>query len=70
MAEAFRSPAANNGVYGLRPNTFRIPKQGIMGIQPERESILGVISPLARAREDINLFMKTILELFVKLSNI
>jgi Asp-tRNA(Asn)/Glu-tRNA(Gln) amidotransferase A subunit family amidase len=67
---SIRSPAANNGVYGLRPTTFRIPKQGILGIQPGRESILGVIGPLARAREDINLFMKTILELFVKLSNI
>ncbi|CAF1089522.1 unnamed protein product [Adineta steineri] len=57
-----RSPAANNGIYGLRPTTFRIPKQGIMGIQSGRESILGVVGPLARGREDINLFMKTILD--------
>ena len=57
-----RSPAANNGVYGLRPTTFRIPKQGIMGIQSGRESIIAVIGPLARGREDINLFMKTILD--------
>ncbi|CAF4281828.1 unnamed protein product, partial [Adineta steineri] len=35
---------------------------GIMGIQSGRESILGVVGPLARGREDINLFMKTILD--------
>jgi Asp-tRNA(Asn)/Glu-tRNA(Gln) amidotransferase A subunit family amidase len=57
-----RSPAANNGIYGLKPTSFRIPKQGIMGVQIGRESIIGVIGPLTRAREDINLFMKIILD--------
>jgi amidase len=57
-----RSPAANNGVYGLKPTTFRIPKQGVMGVQTGRESIIGVIGPLARGREDINLFMKVVLD--------
>ena len=57
-----RSPAANNGVYGLRPSAFRIPKLGLMGVQMGRESILGVIGPLARAREDIDLFMKTVID--------
>jgi Asp-tRNA(Asn)/Glu-tRNA(Gln) amidotransferase A subunit family amidase len=59
---SIRSPAANNGVYGLKPTSFRIPKQGLMGIQIGRESIIGVIGPLTRAREDIHLFMKTILD--------
>lgn len=57
-----RSPAANNGVYGLRPTAFRIPKQGLMGVQAGRESIIGVIGPLAQAREDIDLFMKVVLD--------
>ena len=57
-----RSPAANNGVYGLRPTAFRIPKLGLLGVQLGRESIIGVIGPLARAREDINLFMKVVLD--------
>ena len=56
-----RSPAANNGVYGLRPTTYRIPKLGLMGVQVGRESITGVIGPLARAREDLDLFMRTVL---------
>lgn len=57
-----RSPAANNGVYGLRPTSFRIPKQGILGVQSGRESIIGVVGPLAQSREDMNLFMKVILD--------
>lgn len=59
---SIRSPAANNGVYGLRPTSFRISKQGVMGIQMGRESIIGVLGPLARSREDLNLFMKIILD--------
>lgn len=57
-----RSPAANNGLYALRPTTFRVPKQGLKGLQMGRESIISVTGPLTRAREDINLFMKTILD--------
>ena len=59
---SIRSPAANNGIYGLRPTSFRIPKQGLIGVQIGRESIISVIGPLTRSREDINLFMKTILD--------
>ena len=59
---SIRSPAANNAMYGLRPTTLRITKQGIMGIQSGRESILGVVGPLARHRDDIHLFMKIILD--------
>ncbi|CAF3391518.1 unnamed protein product [Rotaria sp. Silwood2] len=59
---SIRSPAANNGVYGLRPTTFRIPLQGLMLAQIGRESIIAVLGPLARKREDINLFMKTVLD--------
>ncbi|CAF1329058.1 unnamed protein product, partial [Rotaria sordida] len=59
---SIRSPAANNGVYGLRPTAFRIPVAGVMVAQMGRESIIGVLGPLARKREDINLFMKTVLD--------
>ena len=48
--------------YGLRPTSFRIPKQGSKGVQIGRESIISVNGPLTRSREDINLFMKTILD--------
>lgn len=59
---SIRSPAANNGVYGLRPTTFRIPKSGLMGVQIGRESIVSVIGPLARTREDLELFMKVVID--------
>lgn len=55
-----RSPAANNGLYALRPTTFRVPKLGLVGVQAAREGILGVIGPMSRGREDLSLFMKTV----------
>ncbi|CAF2100723.1 unnamed protein product [Rotaria magnacalcarata] len=59
---SIRSPAANNGLYGLKPTTFRLPRGGSKATQAGRESIIGVLGPLVRAREDIHLFMKTILD--------
>ncbi|UJR17425.1 hypothetical protein I4U23_004320 [Adineta vaga] len=59
---SIRAPAANNGVYGLKPTTFRIPLQGFKVAQLGRESIIAVTGPLARSREDLDLFMKTILD--------
>ena len=59
---SIRSPAANNGIYGLRPTTFRISRQGLMGAQAGKESIVSTLGPIARAREDINLFMKTVID--------
>ncbi|CAF4719151.1 unnamed protein product, partial [Rotaria sp. Silwood2] len=59
---SIRFPAATNGVYGLKPTTFRLPLRGMMVTQARSQSILGTIGPLARAREDINLFMKIILD--------
>ncbi|CAF3762672.1 unnamed protein product, partial [Rotaria magnacalcarata] len=59
---SIRSPAANNGLYGLKPTTFRLPREGLKVTQAGREGIIGVLGPLVRAREDIHLFMKTILD--------
>jgi amidase len=59
---SIRSPANNNGVYGLKPTTYRISLQGFMVAQVGRESIIAVAGPLTRGREDIHLFMKTILD--------
>jgi amidase len=59
---SIRAPAANNGVYGLKPTSFRLPLQGLIVNQLGRESIIAVIGPLARSREDLHLFVKTILD--------
>ena len=58
---SIRSPAANNGVYGLRPTSHRLPVLGatvpiIGGI-----NIAATFGPLSTSLEGINLFMKTIL---------
>ncbi|CAF1087212.1 unnamed protein product [Adineta steineri] len=59
---SIRGPANNNGIYGFKPTSFRLPLQGIIAEQAGRESIIAAIGPLARAREDIILFVKTILD--------
>ncbi len=59
---SIRAPAANNGVYGLKPTTFRIPLQSLVVPPLARESIIAVAGPLTRSEEDIHLFMKTILD--------
>lgn len=58
---SIRSPAANNGLYGLRPTTHRVPKQG--GAAPQLGSgyIDGTVGPLSTSLEGINLFMRTVL---------
>ncbi|EXJ93382.1 hypothetical protein A1O1_01774 [Capronia coronata CBS 617.96] len=57
-----RAPASNNGVYGFKPTTKRIPGKGMKHVAAGKESIHGTIGPLAQSRETINLFMKTILD--------
>lgn len=59
---SIRAPAANNGIYGLKPTTNRIPLQGVVACQMGKESIIAVAGPLARSREDLHLFMKTIID--------
>ncbi|CAF0935664.1 unnamed protein product [Adineta ricciae] len=59
---SIRSPANSNGIYGFKPTTYRLPLRGVIAEQAGRESIMATIGPLARAREDIILFVKTILD--------
>ncbi|KAI5480991.1 hypothetical protein MNV49_006177 [Pseudohyphozyma bogoriensis] len=58
---SIRSPAANNGLYGLRPTAQRIPNTGSKSFSAGRDSILGVVGPLAHTLRDIDLFMNTVL---------
>ncbi|KAM0751544.1 amidase [Meredithblackwellia eburnea MCA 4105] len=56
-----RSPAANCGLYGLRPTAQRIPNAGSKTYVPGRDSILGVIGPLTHSLRDVELFMDVVL---------
>lgn len=59
---SIRSPAANNGLFGLRPTSFRLPCVGWMATMMGEEQIIPVIGPMSRSLEGIKLFMKTLLD--------
>ncbi|KAL4869235.1 hypothetical protein BDV12DRAFT_168140 [Aspergillus spectabilis] len=62
MGGSIRMPAAFNGVYGFKPTAHRLPLAGLRGAGPGQESLAGVVGPLAHSIDDIELFMKSILE--------
>ncbi|CAK9442329.1 uncharacterized protein LODBEIA_P60720 [Lodderomyces beijingensis] len=55
---SIRSPAAFSGCHGLRPTSRRISGRGVVGGESGQESVVGVLGPLARTIDDIDLFMK------------
>ena len=59
---SFRSPAANNGLYGFRPTTYRLPTAGLISSSRGREQIIGVIGPLSTSLEGVKLFMKSLID--------
>ena len=58
---SIRVPAANCGLYGLRPTTFRIPKSGVLSPHLGSGYISAVVGPLSNSLEGVKLFMRTVL---------
>ena len=58
---SIRVPAANNGLYGLRPTTRRIPLLGVVAPQVGSGYVEPVIGPLSTSLDGIKLFMRTVL---------
>lgn len=58
---SIRSPAANNGLYGLRPTSYRIPSLGNADADIGSGCIKGTLGPLSTSLEGIKTFMKTVL---------
>ena len=58
---SIRSPAANNGLYGFRPTTRRIPRGGSAAPQIGSGYIEGVVGPLSTSLDGIKMFMNTVL---------
>lgn len=58
---SIRAPAANNGVFGLRPTSFRLPAEGITAMMGQ-EHVIGVLRPLSTSLEGVKLFMKTLID--------
>ncbi|KAL1613130.1 hypothetical protein SLS60_001362 [Paraconiothyrium brasiliense] len=59
---SIRSPAANNGVWGLRPTSNRLPMQGMTATMLSAEHILAVIGPLSTSLAGVKVFMKTLID--------
>ena len=58
---SIRSPAANNGLYGFKPTSFRVPTDGWSSTRPGADAIATVIGPLSTSLTGLKLFMQTIL---------
>jgi hypothetical protein len=61
-SSGIRSPAANNGVFGLRPTAYRLPTTGMDHAMAGCEQLLGAIGPLSTSIFGIKLFMKTLID--------
>ncbi|KAK5123284.1 hypothetical protein LTR85_002714 [Meristemomyces frigidus] len=59
---SIRSPAANNGLYGLRPTAFRLPTAGWSATMMGAEHIIPVIGPLSTSLEGVKVFMKSVID--------
>lgn len=59
---SIRSPAANNGLFGLRPTSYRLPMGGLSATMLGEEQIVPVIGPLSQSLEGIKLFVKAIID--------
>lgn len=58
---SIRSPAADCGLYGLRPTSYRIPVDGWTATMAGQEQVVAVLGPLSTSIEGIKLFMKTVI---------
>ena len=58
---SIRSPAANCGLYGLRPTSYRLPTDGCSATMLSQEQIVAVIGPLSTSLEGIKTLMKIVL---------
>ncbi|EIW65955.1 hypothetical protein TREMEDRAFT_70373 [Tremella mesenterica DSM 1558] len=59
---SIRSPAANNGLFGFKPTSFRLPMTGGRDLMAGQETIPASIGPLASSSRDVDLFVRVILD--------
>ncbi|ORX96559.1 amidase signature domain-containing protein [Clohesyomyces aquaticus] len=59
---SIRSPAANCGVYGLKPTAFRVPTDGWGYMMAGADSVESVLGPMGTSLPALSLFMKTVLD--------
>ena len=61
VAGSVRAPAQFSGIYSLRCSTGRWPKMGMNTSMPGQEGIPSVFSPMARTREDLVYFSRSLI---------
>lgn len=59
---SIRSPAANCGIYGLKPTAFRLPTDGWGYMMAGADTVESVLGPLSTSLEGLKMFMKTIID--------
>ena len=59
---SIRSPAANQGLFGFKPTSYRLPLDGFAATMQGEEQIVPVIGPLSTSLEGIKIFMKTLID--------
>jgi amidase len=59
---SIRSPAANNGVYGFRPTSYRLPLGGSTVTMLGQEHIVPVVGPLSTSLQGCKIFTRTIID--------
>jgi amidase len=59
---SIRSPAANCGVYGLKPTAFRLPTDGWGYMMAGADTVETVLGPLSTSIAGLRIFMKTIID--------
>lgn len=59
---SIRSPAANCGVYGMKPTAFRIPTDGWGYMMAGADTVETVLGPLSTSLPGLKIFMKTIID--------
>jgi amidase len=58
---SIRSPAAFNGLYGMRPTAERVPRQNLIAVTPGNTSIKVSSGPNCHSMEDLKLLTRLIL---------
>jgi amidase len=59
---SIRSPAANCGIYGLKPTAFRLPTDGWGYMMAGADTVESVVGPLSTSLAGLEVFMKAIID--------
>ncbi|KAI9661471.1 MAG: hypothetical protein M1831_002993 [Alyxoria varia] len=59
---SIRAPAANNGLYGLKPSCERLPVVGLSIPMMGNEQILGTCGPISTSLFGLKVFMKSLID--------